>query len=136
MNDLTKQMFHNSFERCDHQEGFFERFYEIYVGSSDEVKEKFKNTDMERQVKMLRDSFYTTKLATGASSIIQENLKRVAALHGHRGRDIKPELYDLWLDCLIRTVNQFDLEFSFEIEVAWREMFQPGISYMKSHYDD
>jgi len=136
MNDLTKRLFHDSFGRCTRQEGFFQRFYEIFIDSSDEVREKFKKTDMEAQVKMLSNSFYTAKLATSDSAFIQENLKRLAALHGHKDMDIRPELYDLWLDCLIRTVKEFDPDFNREIENSWLEMLSPGIAYMKSHYDD
>ena len=136
MNDKTNKIFHDSFSRCNHQDGFFKRFYEIFVNSSDEVKEKFKNSDMEKQVKMLSNSFYTTKLANSESAIILENLKNLAASHGHKDRDIRPELYDLWLDCLIQTVKEHDELFSSDIETVWREKMQVGITYMKSHYDD
>jgi hemoglobin-like flavoprotein len=136
MNDHTNKTFHDSFTRCNHQDGFFKRFYEIFVNSSDEVKEKFKNTDMEEQVKMLSNSFYAAKLATSDSPVIKENLKKLAALHGHKDRDIRPELYDLWLDCLIQAVREYDPDFTHEIGSAWREKMLPGIQYMKSHYDD
>lgn len=136
MNDKTKKIFHQSFTRCQKQEGFFKRFYEIYVESSDEVKEKFKNTDMERQVKMLTNSFYTAKLATNGGAAIKNNLQKLAAVHGKKGRDIRPGLYDLWLDCLMQAVNEFDAEFSSDVDAAWRSMLLPGIGYMQAHYDD
>jgi hemoglobin-like flavoprotein len=135
MNDSEDKIFHDSFARCTQEDGFFKRFYDIFVNSSDEVKAKFENTDMEKQVKMLTSSFYSTKLATSESTVIQENLKKLATIHSNKERDIRPELYDLWLDALIQTVREFDSKFSYAVETVWREKMTPGIEFMKSHYD-
>ena len=51
-----------------------------------------------------------------------------------RDLDIKPELYDLWLDRLVQAVGEFDPMFDPEIEAAWRRLLQPGIEFMKSRY--
>ena len=48
--------------------------------------------------------------------------------------DIKPELYDLWLDRLVQAVREFDPKFDPEIETAWRRVLRPGIEFMKSRY--
>ena len=47
---------------------------------------------------------------------------------------IRPELYDLWLDCLIRAVREHDRSFSSETERAWRNVMERGIEFMKSRY--
>ena len=40
--------------------------------------------------------------------------------------DIKPELYDLWLDRLLQAVAEFDPLFDMETETAWRRvLLQP-----------
>lgn len=136
MAEETKKIFHDSLQRCLYEDGFFKRFYVIFINSSDEVKEKFKDTDMEKQVKMLTNSFYTTKLAINDSAIIRENLKKLAHVHGKNGHDIRPELYDLWLRYLIQTVKEYDPQFDGEIAAAWKKMLEPGLDYMKNHYQD
>jgi hemoglobin-like flavoprotein len=129
MKDQTKKIVKDSFNRCKERDGLFERFYEIFIETSDEAKEKFKNTDMKKQVEMLMHSFYTIQLAP----TIGDNLKELAVVHGKKGMNISPELYDVWLDCLMQAVMEFDPEMSFEVDAAWRRLMQPGIEYMKNH---
>jgi hypothetical protein len=43
--------------------------------------------------------------------------------------------YDLWLTCLLQTVQACDRRFAPDIERAWRRMLQPGIAFMKSRYE-
>ena len=62
------------------------------------------------------------------------HLERLAQLHSRAGLDIKPELYDLWLDKLVQTVSECDPLFDTETGTAWRRMLQPGIEFMKSRY--
>jgi len=129
MDPHTKKLVQDSFVRCKRSEGLFERFYEIFIESSDEAREKFNDTDMSKQVEMLTHSFYTTKLAPS----IGDNLKELAVVHGKKGLDISPGLYDVWLDCLMQAIMEFDPEMSFEVDTAWRRIMRPGIDYMKSH---
>ena len=48
--------------------------------------------------------------------------------------DIRPELYDLWLDALIATAREHDPDFDAAAEALWRECLRPGIEVMRSHY--
>jgi putative SOS response-associated peptidase YedK len=129
-----RDTFHGSFSRCQAMPGFFDRFYEIFVAHSEEARERFKSTDMDRQVKVLANIFYTNKLALSESALILEKMNDLATIHDREHRDIRPELYDEWLDCLILTVSEFDHEYSHSVEKAWRKMMEPGINFMKSRY--
>ncbi|MFT6905519.1 MAG: hypothetical protein ACJAS1_002175 [Oleiphilaceae bacterium] len=40
-------------------------------------------------------------------------------------------MYDIWLDSLISTVEEFDPEFDNDIDQAWREVLAPGIAFIK-----
>jgi len=131
MDEDKKRVFHESFARCSQHGNFFQRFYEIFMNSSDDVKEIFKNTDVKTQVKMLRDSFYTTKLANSDSDIIKKNLKKIALAHSKKERGVKPEHFDLWLQSLIKTVVEFDRQYDMEVAAAWKAMMKPGIEYLK-----
>ena len=127
-----------SFERVNSQEigqcCFFEAFYKRFIDAAEEVAEKFKHTDMEQQQKMLKRSFYSL-LTFYASYQADHCLEQIAVKHNRFNLDIQPELYDLWLEILIDTVKDFDPEFSNQIELVWRLVMAPGITYMKFHYD-
>ena len=48
--------------------------------------------------------------------------------------DIKPELYDSWLECLVKAARKYDADFSSEIEDAWRGALAPGIEHLRAGY--
>lgn len=112
---------------------FFSAFYQRFLASSEEVALAFKNTDMQQQENMLKKSLlYSINFITNSASY--DVMHRIAVSHSNRGYDIKPELYDLWMDCMIATVADFDPEFCDEIELAWRLAFSQAITYMKCMY--
>jgi hemoglobin-like flavoprotein len=111
---------------------FFDSFYNRFINSSSEVKEKFKSTDMNNQKMMLKESlvhmtgFYVEKIA-------DEHIQNISEYHNKI--NIPPHLYDLWLECLIETVKDYDPDFTQEIELSWRLVMATGIVYMKFNYD-
>jgi hemoglobin-like flavoprotein len=113
---------------------FFEAFYDRFLGESVEVAEKFARTDMQKQQSMLKKSFYHL-LVFYASNHADDYLEKIAHRHSHEDLDVNPQLYDLWLTCLIATLAKFDPQFSDRVELAWRLVMAPGITYMKFHYD-
>jgi hemoglobin-like flavoprotein len=133
-----EDVFDESYERVLQErrsgQGFFESFYQRFLQSSPEIAAHFQNTDMNRQQKMLKKSFYGL-FVFYASGHADDYIVKVAESHSRAKLDIKPELYDVWLDSLMETVKQFDSEFSDEIELAWRLVLTPGITYMKFKYD-
>ena len=128
-------VFRTSLNRCLAASGFLESFYQSFVGSSEEVREKFKNTDMKLQAKMLQDSLFVLAVAAqgDADSPARYSLPGLAEKHGSKGFDIRPELYDLWLEALVETVKRHDPDYSDEIEEAWRSTLASGIEFMRSH---
>jgi hemoglobin-like flavoprotein len=62
------------------------------------------------------------------------HLKRIARRHSRAELAIRPELYDLWLECLIQAAREYDRSFSGETERAWRNVMKRGIEFMKSEY--
>jgi hemoglobin-like flavoprotein len=101
------------------------------MNSSEEVKEKFKNTDSQKQVEILARSFHSIKLAP----VIGQRMDKLAIAHGKKARNINPELYDLWLDCLMQIVSIHDTEFTDEVKTAWTQIMGPGLQHMKSKYN-
>ena len=133
MNERDVELFNDSIERCSRRPDFLRRFYTLFVASSDTVARKFERTDLKKQARMLKASLYIMMLASGESEKVV-HLERLARLHSRAELDIKPELYDLWLDRLVQAVEEFDALFDPEIERAWRRLLEPGIEFMKSRY--
>jgi hemoglobin-like flavoprotein len=130
------EVFLASLKRCLAVPGFMDDFYERFVGSSAEVREKFKNTDMKRQARVLADSLYVVANAVQSEegSPARRELPRIAARHSRGDRDIRPGLYDLWISCLLETARAHDPRFDPEVERAWREVLTFGADYMRHHY--
>jgi hemoglobin-like flavoprotein len=132
----TVEVFLASLKRCLAVPGFMDDFYGRFVGTSEEVREKFRNTDMKRQAQVLADSLYVVANAVQGEegSPARRELPRIAERHSRRERDIRPGLYDLWMSCLVETARSHDPEFGPAIEHAWREVLLFGAEYMRQRY--
>jgi hemoglobin-like flavoprotein len=126
--------FNDSLERCQHSPDFVGHFYSLLMGSSEEVAAKFNATDFRRQKRVLMVSLYCLMLAAEGQPEGVAHLRRIAAVHDRGHRDIRPELYDLWLECLLRAVRDCDAKATPEVEQAWRAMLSPGIAVIRAAY--
>lgn len=113
---------------------FFGGFYQRFLQASPNIRAKFQHTEMDKQRQMLKKSFYSL-LVFYASNQADDYLKKTAQMHNQHHIDIPPEFYDVWLDYLLLTVGDYDDAYSDEIELAWRLVLSPGITYMKFLYD-
>jgi hemoglobin-like flavoprotein len=129
------EVFLASLKRCLAAPGFLDSFYERFIGASEEVREKFKDTDMKRQVRALEDSLFVVANAVQGEegSLARQALPAIAARHGRQDRDIPPHLFDLWIECLLETVRSCDPQITPAVEAAWRETLAFGASYMREH---
>lgn len=132
----TVEAFLASLKRCLAVDGFMDDFYARFVDSSQEIREKFKDTDMKRQAQVVADSLYVVANAVqgGEGSLARRELPRIAARHSRSDRDIQPALYDLWIGCLVETARAHDPRFDPEVERAWREVLAFGADYMRERY--
>jgi len=131
----TDEIFNNSYERCLEKGDLIDRFYEKYIASNELVAQKFARTDMKKQKEMLKASLHmimALRLSKPAEAVA--HFKRIGVTHGRKNHDIAPELYDLWLTCLLETVQECDAQYDMEIDTAWRKVFSGGIKIMKSMY--
>lgn len=128
------EVFRKSYERAlghrtSQKNEFFTRFYERFIAASPVVEEKFAAIDMQMQKAMLKQSIYHL-LNLFSTKKITDTLVEVAHRHDPEHADIPPELYLLWLECLIDTVREFDPAFDEEVELAWRMVCSQGIAFM------
>lgn len=135
MDEKVIATFDQSLHRCDQNPKFLDRFYERFLDSSPKVRKKFENTDFAKQKRLLRASFYLILLASEDPEKGPERyLEYLAARHSASDLNIGSELYDLWLDSLLATVEECDPEYGPEVEQAWEQVMEIGIDYMLRRY--
>ena len=134
MDESPKDCFLQSLDRCRRNIEFIPKFYERFLSSSDEIRDKFKFTDFEKQNQMLLRSL---KLAAGATSGDRESLREIrerAETHNRQHLNIEPALYDLWLSCVIDVAREFDEQWNESIEDAWNAILGYVIRHMIKYY--
>jgi hemoglobin-like flavoprotein len=124
--------FRASLKRCLDASPFLTDFYDTFMAASDEIREKFRHTNFDRQKRILTDSLYLMAVAAegGPDNLAWRELKTIAKRHEVLG--IGGTMYDVWLDCLLRTAAAHDPQFSSDLESAWRETLAPGIAHMRA----
>jgi hemoglobin-like flavoprotein len=136
-NELA-MIFNDSYERVlkEFRQGgeFFSAFYDLLIATSPEAANKFRDTDMAKQVQMLHASV-SILVAFYGTGLQEDYLRKLAERHSKRGTDIPPRLYTVWLDCLIKTVRRFDPKFNEEVAVAWISVLSKGIEFMTARYE-
>lgn len=132
----TLRIFEESLARCSADPDFLDIFYGNFLGSSPKVREKFAGTDFDRQKAALSASFDTMlKAARDEENGPGRYLDPLAERHGSRQLRIGAELYDLWLDSLLKTVKACDAAWSPDVEAAWEAVMGVGIRYLCEHYN-
>ena len=123
-----------SYHRCVENPKFFDTFYDLFLVKSEEIPPLFAGTDWQKQKQVVRVSLLMLiRLGQGRPET-REAMEKLGELHSSRDRNIRPELYDLWLDSLCECVKQYDPEYTSELEQKWRDTMKMGIDLMISMY--
>jgi hemoglobin-like flavoprotein len=124
--------FQASVKRCLEAPDFMKDFYDRFTGSSEEIREKFRNTDFERQFRSLADSLYVMALAVrgGPDNLARREMTRLSGRHKEMA--VTPAMYDIWLECLLQAARAHDAQFSDELEKIWRQTLAAGIEQMRT----
>ena len=123
-----------SYFRCCEADGFFDSFYARFLGKNDEISPKFAGTDFKKQNNLLKASLYMLVLYREGEEAVEKALEQIGRTHGRDGYDIRPELYELWLDSLCETVEECDPQCTPELVEMWRTRMRGGIDYITSMY--
>ncbi len=123
-----------SFERCELNGDFAEFFYDAFLNSSAEIASHFAQTEFERQRKVLRDSVHVMVTRDVADAAMRVMLDRLGKAHGRAGRNIRPVLYELWLDSICQAVKALDPQWSKSLERMWRVRLRPGMQIIMAAY--
>jgi hemoglobin-like flavoprotein len=121
-----------SYGRCCAVPDFFDRFYRHFLASSPLIREKFTSTDMTAQKLLLRQGILN--LVMVARGMPDSKLRALGESHSRSKLDIRPELYDLWVDALLLSISESDPQHCAETRLAWVEVLNKGISIIKAGY--
>ncbi len=106
---------------------FFRTFYDRFLEDPD-IAVLFAETDLSRQVAMLKKSLFTLVSYYVLGEPTAE-LDRLAMVHKRLG--IAPEAFDVWMQALIDTAQEYDDQFDEATCLAWCWALAPGIAYMR-----
>jgi hemoglobin-like flavoprotein len=129
-----KELFLQSVGRCLALEAFIPAFYDRFLSASDEIRNKFRFTDFEKQNAMLRRSL---ELSAGATSGDPESLREIstrAETHDRYYLNIEPRFYDIWLETIIETARDYDVRWNEGVEAAWRSILGHVVQHMVRKY--
>jgi len=124
----------SSYDRCLENDEFFDSFYKTFLAKAEEIPPLFAGTDFRKQKQMIRMSVrMLVRLGLGEEGT-KLAIRKLGASHSRSQHNIRPELYELWLDALCESIAQHDPECTPELEQKWRDTMHAGIEMMISMY--
>lgn len=120
-----------SYERCQRAPEFFHTFYAKLLSSDPSIPPMFARTEFPRQHKLLQHGLGL--LLSFARRRNPGLLERLAHRHGPTDLNLSRDLYPKFTWSLLEAVRTHDPQWSPEIEAAWRESMDPGITFIAEH---
>ena len=124
--------FHDSYERLQKDDAFFDLWYEKLINHSEEIAAIFNGVDLSRVKKTVKQSLIYNLMAAGDFEIGRRKLKSLARSHEELG--VEHHHLDVWCKTLVDTVKEKDPKFSADVEAAWVDVMGVGIELMKASY--
>jgi truncated hemoglobin YjbI len=122
------RLFHDSLDRASADSSFLDLFYDGFISSSSEIRDIFKDADMERLKRKLKSSLHMMTLLVDGAPGSEMYMGHLARVHGRY--HIRPGMFGIWVDTLISAVASCDSEFSPDIEAVWRKVIGRGVDIM------
>lgn len=127
----TRDMVEKSYGLCRMNGGFASDFYAAFLNMSPLIREKFANTNMDTQQRMLDFGIrHLIRYFHEPSQVTIDKMQELAVSHGKGRLAIEAEWYGLWLDALLDTVKKHDPNVDQALENAWRQVAEYGIAAM------
>lgn len=134
---LYSDIFRASMDRisakCPSGLEFFDKFYYSFIQKDDEVEEHFRSVKMSEQAYILKQALHEV-VKFYEEQKPNEAMVKIARRHGISGLNIRPRLYSIWLATLIETAKEFDDQFDQDVELAWKMVLQPAITFVSHHF--
>ncbi|WP_413559035.1 globin [Bdellovibrio sp. HCB209] len=123
-----------SYQRCLLIPDFIADFYQNFTAKGPHIVEKFKGTDMKRQIDTLKHGLQYIIMYSSGSKIAMTKVEDLGVTHDRNHRNITPDLYEAWVTSLIETVRKHDPQYSDELAMSWRNVLSYGIQRMQNMY--
>ncbi len=128
-----------SFGRClvsnNNDIPFLELFYDIFISSHPDIKKLFVDINLKKQYGLLKIGLNMALLFIDGNDIIAKGvLDKIQISHNRSHLNIKPELYQFWINSLIETIKIKDNKFSDELESKWRQGLQKTVDFIIKGY--
>lgn len=134
ISDEHLQQVERSYGRCTLSAGFFDDFYRNFLKASPAIAPYFSKTDMAKQKQLLRAGISHMILAAKGNLISTKKIKQLGESHNRHHFNVRPELYGLWEQALLKTVQSHDPDFGITLQMAWHNVLSIGIEEIKSAY--
>jgi len=134
MDKAVIAMVRQSFGRALGDRELLGKFYDRLINSSPEIGKAFVNVDMEKQKEILQMSLSMAILFPQDNVVAKHAMGRVRHSHSQANLNIKPALYQYWLDALLGVVAESDPDFTPELDRQWRAVMGVVIGYISSGY--
>jgi hemoglobin-like flavoprotein len=138
----------NSYNRCRSQDGFYKAFYDYYLDKSEDATEIFNRAWTARMVRhnytedriwnhqhrMLDLAVERLLQFPSVSTAMQQRLQQLARQHAAVG--VRPEEYQLFLECLKDTIYAFDEENwpkQDDLDLAWEATTASTLEALKKY---
>jgi len=123
-----------SYGRCVLRPEFFKRFYDIFLASHPAIRPMFAQTDFQSQMGLLKQGLNMALMYGQGMPFSVSVINRIRESHKREKLNIPPALYVYWQDSLMKTVAEFDPQFTPELEAQWRESLKPSLDHIKAGY--
>ncbi len=114
----------------------FTTFYDFFLRADPRIPQLFENTDWEEQKRLLRQGVNSVISFYDGSQTAKSTMDRIRYTHGRDRKNIPPDLYDFWVDSMVKAVKEHDDQFTPELEERWKEILTYGADFVRSGYEE
>jgi hypothetical protein len=123
-----------SYQRCLESQEFFDVFYKNFTAKGPHIVDKFKDTDMKRQMDALKHGLQYMIMYAEGSKIASAKIEDLGTTHDRKHRDITEGMYMDWTRSLVETIAKFDPQFNQDLARDWENVLSHGIRRIKAMY--
>lgn len=124
-----------SYSRCCVNAKFFDLFYENFLASHPTIAPMFAKTDMAKQKSLLRQGVSMMFMHLDGKGVGTTGIDRIGESHSKKKMNIDPNLYDYWINSLVKSVKACDAKFTPALEVEWKKTLRAGVDRIVSFYN-
>ena len=106
-----------------------DRFYDHFLAADERIRMMFAKTDLPRQKQMLLFGLLVILGHSGGDATVSRALKRFSDRHQDLG--VPSHMYDIFVDCMLRSAAELDPQWSHAVEQSWRRALSTGVEVMR-----